>query len=343
MPNSVKSHPTGIASRTPFKPAWWLRSPHAQTLWPALFRRKPPPPARRERLDLPDGDFVELDWCGEDSGPLVILVHGLAGSSRSSYIVGLQHALLKTGLRSVAMNFRGCGGTPNHTARCYHSGDTADFGQLCKCLKQRYPDSALAAVGFSLGANVLLKWLGEQGRFAHLSAAVAVSAPMLLNLCADRMDLGFSKVYRNRLLRELKDYVRWKHTHLRHIGKLDEAGKLERLGDLSGIRSFWDYDGRVVAPLYGFENAQDYYEKSSCRQYLKTIAAPTLIIHAEDDPFMTPQVIPSAEELSPAVRLEITAGGGHVGFLAGNIPGFPRYWLEQRIPAFLCECLSPTP
>ncbi len=320
-----------------FKPAWWLRNAHGQTLWPAVFRRLPPPPTWRERLRTRDGDFVELDWCGEEDGPLVILLHGLSGSSRSSYIIGLQRALLKRNLRSVAMNFRGCGGQPNDTARCYHSGDTEDLDHLYEEIRHRQPNVPLAAVGFSLGGNVLLKWLGTQGRDPGLSAAVAVSAPMILNLCADRMDVGFSRLYRNQLLRELKGYIHWKKNHLRKIGNGPEAEKLERLGDLSAIRSFWDYDGQVVAGLYGFEDARDYYAKSSSRQFLQAISTPTLIIHSRDDPFMTPQAIPSAAELSPAVRLEITAGGGHVGFVSGNIPGFPRYWLEQRIPVFLAE------
>jgi predicted alpha/beta-fold hydrolase len=324
----------------PFKPAWWLRNPHAQTIWPALFRRLPKLPVRRERLRTLDGDFIELDYCGDGAGPVVIILHGLSGSSRSPYIIGLQRALLKRGFRIVAMNFRGCGGEPNDTARCYHSGDTEDFGLLCLELRRRYPDSPLAAVGFSLGGNVLLKWLGEQGREAELSAAVAVSAPMQLNICADRMDIGFSKVYRDRLLRELKEYIEWKKTHLRNSGNYLEVDKLDQLGDLSGVSSFWEYDERVVAGLYGFEDARDYYAKSSSKKYIKSIATPTLIIHSEDDPFMTPEVIPQDCEISSAVSLEITSGGGHVGFVAGYIPGFPKFWLEQRIPAFLTERLS---
>ena len=323
----------------PFKPAWWLRNAHAQTLWPALFRRLPKPATRRERLRTPDGDFVDLDWCGAGAGPVVVLLHGLSGSSRSAYIAGLQQVLTKQGLRTVALNFRGCGGQPNDTARCYHSGDTEDFGHVCAELRRREPDAPLAAVGFSLGGNVLLKWLGEQGGAAGLSAAVAVSAPMLLNLCAERMDRGFSRLYRDQLLRELKDYIHGKQAHLRRLGNDAEAEKLERLGDLSGVRSFWDYDGQVVAPLYGFKDAGDYYAKSSARPWLKSIAAPTLLIHARDDPFMTPQVLPEAAELPPSVRLEALAGGGHVGFVEGRIPGFPRYWLERRIPAFLAEQL----
>lgn len=318
-----------------FKPAWWLNNAHLQTLWPALLRRVDSPPRRRERLETDDQDFIDLDWCGEDSGPIVILLHGLTGSSQSNYIKGMQHALLKLGLRSVAMNFRGCGGQSNLSARCYHSGDTADVDYLYRRLKQREPATSIAAIGYSLGGNVLLKWLGEQGSRIALFAAAAVSVPFVLNLCADRMDLGFSQIYRNQLLRELKYYLRRKQRYLLQIGQMAEAEKIKQLGDLSRVRSFWEYDDRVVAPLYSFQNAHDYYQQSSSRQYLHKITVPTLMIQSIDDPFMSCEVIPHESELSASTQLEVTPGGGHVGFVAGKAPAKPVYWLEQRIPAFL--------
>jgi predicted alpha/beta-fold hydrolase len=328
-----------IVQNSRFKPAWWLRNAHLQTFWPALLRRPPAPPTWRERLATPDGDFIELDWCGKAAEapgiPIVMLLHGMTGSSRSSYILGMQAALSRLGWRSVAMNFRGCSGQPNQTARCYHSGDTEDVGLLYHTLRRSYPRSPLAAVGYSLGGNVVLKWLGEQGSGLGLFAAAAVSVPLVLNHCSERLDRGFSKVYRNQLLRELKDYIYGKQAHLRRIGRLDEWEKLARVGDLSAIRSFWEYDNRIATRLYGFEDAWDFYRQASSRPYLKSIRTPTLVIHSRDDPFMTPAVLPAEEELSPSVELEITQGGGHVGFLAGRWPGRPRYWLEQRIPAFL--------
>lgn len=326
-----------IIERTCFKPAWWLCSPHLQTLWPALCRRSPNPRRTREQLATEDGDFVDLDWYGQVPAPIVILLHGLSGSSGSKYIEGMQEALYKRGFRSVALNFRGCGGQPNRTARCYHSGDTEDLDYLYRQIKTREPATPLSVVGFSLGGNVLLKWLGERGKELDLFAAAAVSVPMQLNLCADRMDSGFSRLYRNHLLSELKRYVRQKREYLRNSGNKKEAEKLERLGDLSVLRSFWEYDDQVVARLYAFRDVHDYYQKSSSRQYLKSIRTPTLIVQSRDDPFMTPGVIPSASELSPWVDLEITQGGGHVGFISGRVPGRPRYWLEQRIPAFLAR------
>ena len=322
-----------------FKPAWWLNNPHLQTLYPALVRKTPEPPvAQRERLETPDHDFIDIDWCGVGRQPLVMLLHGLTGSSQSGYIKGLQQKLLMLGYRSAVLNFRGCSGEPNRTARCYHSGETEDIHFLYQTLRRREPDTPMAAIGFSLGGNVLLKWLGEQGGQVSLFAAVAVSVPLVLSVCATKLDSGFSRVYRKNLLRELQHYLRVKRRSLARTGNSREAEKIERLGDLSGIESFWQYDDRVVAKLHGFEDVHDYYRQSSSRQFLKRIAVPTLLIQSDDDPFMTPAIIPDASELSPCVHLELTHGGGHVGFVSGNIPCKPQYWLEQRIPEFLSEC-----
>jgi predicted alpha/beta-fold hydrolase len=330
--------------KSTFKPAWWLKNAHLQTLYSALMRKTPPPPGlRRERLITPDNDFIDIDWCGEGDQPLIILLHGLTGSSRSGYIKGLQRTLLTQGFRSVALNFRGCSGEYNNSARCYHSGETEDIHFLYQTIRLREPDTLLAATGFSLGGNVLLKWLGEQGNKLSLFAAIAVSVPLVLSTCATKLDHGFSKIYRENLLRDLKHYIRAKQGHLEKLGKRQEAGKIEQLGDLSRIKSFWQYDDRVVARLHGFRNVQDYYQRSSSRQFLKSITIPTLLIQALDDPFMTEEVLPDVAELSSTIYLEITQGGGHVGFVAGENPFKPDYWLERRIPEFLKQHLSLIP
>ena len=327
--------------KTTFKPAWWLNNAHLQTLYPALTRKTPPPPGlRRERLITPDNDFIDIDWYGEGRQPLIILLHGLTGSSQSSYIKGLQFALLARGLRSVTLNFRGCSGEYNRTARCYHSGETEDLHFLYQTLRRREPDTPIAAVGFSLGGNVLLKWLGEQGIQLSLFAAIAVSVPLVLSVCATKLDAGFSKIYRENLLRELKDHVLEKQRHLEQLGEHSEADRIEQLGDLSDIQSFWQYDDRVVARLHDFKNVHDYYQRSSSRQFLKSITVPTLLIQAIDDPFMTAAVLPGLDELSPSIQLELTPGGGHVGFVAGATPFKPDYWLDQRIPEFLTQQLA---
>ena len=325
-------------THNPFKPAWWLKNNHLQTIYPALFRNAPKPPDyRRERLTTPDGDFVDVDFCGSGDRPLIILLHGLTGSSESGYIKGLQRIFLERGLRSAALNFRGCSGRSNNKARSYHSGETEDIQFLYQTLRAREPETPFGAVGFSLGGNVLLKWLGEQKANLTLFAAVAVSVPFLLNLCATKLDQGVAQLYRGNLLKELKHYMHQKWEHLATLDDESEFEKVDALGDLSGIRSFWEYDDRVVAKLHGFNDVHDYYRRSSCRQYLKTIAVPTLLIQAADDPFMTPDVIPRADELSAQVQLECSPHGGHVGFISGMIPFQPRYWLEQRIPEFLLE------
>ena len=325
-----------------FRPAWWLTNCHSQTVYPSLFRRPPTPPDyRRERLITGDGDFLDVDFCGNNPHqPLVILLHGLTGSSQSGYIKGLQNVLLHSGFRSAALNFRGCSGQSNNLARSYHSGETEDIHFLYQTLRQREPDTPIAAAGFSLGGNVLLKWLGEQGEKLDLLAAVAVSVPLLLNLCATRLDQGFARLYRRSLLDGLRNYMHIKFKHLQAIGRPEEAEKIFNLGDLSTIRSFWQYDDRVVARLHGFEDVHDYYRRSSSRQYLKSIAVPTLIIQARDDPFMTAEVLPDLDELSSRVTLEITERGGHVGFIGGRNVFRPQYWLEHRIPRYLLAALN---
>lgn len=325
-----------MAPQTTFKPAWWLPNAHLQTIYPVLFRRGSLPlNLKRERLITTDHDFIDIDWCGAGDKPLVIILHGLTGSADSSYIRGLQHHLFKLGLRSVTLNFRGCSGEPNKLARGYHAGETGDIDFLYRTLRRREPETAMAVVGFSLGGNVLLKWLGEQGDHISLKAAVAVSVPLVLEKCATRLDHGFSKIYRRHLIHELIRYVEVKGEHLLKIGNEHEARKISQLGDLSTIKSFWQYDQRVVSRLHGFKNVQHYYRLSSSRQYLQKIKIPTLIIQDMDDPFMMKGVIPEQDELSASVSFEVTRGGGHVGFISGNNPFKPQYWLEQRIPEFL--------
>ncbi len=333
-----------MPSLTTFKPAWWLINSHLQTLYPALLRNTPDPPDyHRERLTTPDDDFIDIDYCGRGDQALIMLIHGLTGSAQSGYIKGLQYALFKLGLRSVALNFRGCSGQANNRARCYHSGDTEDIHFLYQTLRLREPETPLATVGFSLGGNALLKWLGEQGDRLNLFAAVAVSAPLLLGICATKLDQGFATLYRDKLLNELIAQMQAKLLHLQSLGLRDEAMKIEALGDLSTIKSFWQYDDRVVAALHGFKDVHDYYRRSSARQYLKTIAVPTLLIQSTDDPLMTPEVLPGPDELSPQVQMELTRHGGHVGYISGLIPFRPEYWLEQRIPEFLLGCGASRP
>jgi uncharacterized protein len=299
-------------------------------LWPYLFRRRRRIDLRRERLELPDGDFLDLAWTTGADGPIVLVLHGLEGSSRSGYAGGMLRALHAHGWRALVMHFRGCSGEPNRLPRSYHSGETGDLAHVVEVLRASYPDTPIAAVGYSLGGNVLLKWLGETGAGNPLAAAVAVSVPFELHKAAWRLSRGLSRVYQWKLLRSLRR---------RTAAKFSRMPCPVPLGDLRLLTSFRAFDDRITGPLHGFRNADDYYARSSSRQYLPGIRVPTFILHALDDPFMTPDAVPSACELSPTTCLELSLHGGHVGFVSGPLPWKAEYWLERRIPELLAGCL----
>lgn len=321
-----------------FRPAIGLSNPHLQTLWGPLWRKLPALQRNRERLWLADGDFLDLDWHGphQPDAPLVLVLHGLTGSSNSPYVKGLQQALQARGWASVALNWRGCSGEPNLLARSYHSGASEDLAETIHHLRAQRPLAPLYAVGYSLGGNVLLKYLGESGESSQLEAAVAVSVPFRLDQCADRIGLGFSKVYQAHFMREMLTYVQDKQRHLRERGHHEALAAIERLGSLRGLRTFWDFDGKVTAPLNGFSDAHDYYRRASSRYYLGEIRTPTLIIHANDDPFVFGHSLPSASELAAGTQFELHSRGGHVGFVDGSLRN-PGYYLERRIPQWLLE------
>ena len=319
-----------------FQPAWWLPGPHLQTLFGALCRTPPRLQRQRERLWLDDGDFLDLDWHGphEAEAPLVLVLHGLTGSSASHYVLGLQQQLAARGWASVALNWRGCSGEPNLLPRGYHSGVSEDVVSVVRHLQAQRPLAPLYAVGYSLGGNVLLKYLGESGEDSGLQAAVAVSVPFRLDHCAERIDRGFSKVYQAHFMRQLVAYVRDKQQRFSAEGHHERLAALQQLGPLQGMRTFWDFDGRFTAPLHGYADADDYYRRASSRFYLERIRTRTLIIQSSDDPFVFAHSVPPAHELSASTRLELHHQGGHVGFI-GGAPGRPRYYLEERIPAWL--------
>lgn len=315
----------------PFVPARWLAHPHLQTLWPHLLRRPRVPPLRAERLELPDGDFVDLAWVdGPADAPIVCLFHGLEGSARSSYVGGLFGALAAEGCRAVLMHFRGCSGVPNRKARRYHSGDTDDIRFLVSTLRSRHPGGAIGAVGVSLGGNALLKYLAEEGEGSPVRAAVAVSPSLEPGRANAQLSRGFSRVYQAHLLGKLKGHLRARADEAAAAG-VDVARGL-------GAPDFWTFDDAVTAPLHGFAGADDYYTRAASRPRLREIATPTLLLLDPTDPFFGPGMVPSPEELSPAVTLERCEGAGHVGFVAG--PWRPRYWLDERVPAFLVPRLA---
>lgn len=309
-----------------FHPAWWLKNPHLQTIWAGLIRRRVHTPYNNERLVLPDGDFLDLTMTPDNGGPVVLVLHGLQGSIRSRYACGMLASLYNANFTGILMHFRGCSGKINNQARLYHSGETSDPRQVINFLQQRYPGRPLLAIGFSLGGNVLLKLLGEDDPVS-LQAAVAVSVPLRLDYCADRINQGLSKLYQWNLVRSMKSTIRKKHA----------AGQLPTLDNnkTQRARSFWEIDDAFTAPVHGFKDVHDYYARCSSRQYLKNISTPTLIIQAKDDPFTSSSVIPEHHELSPTIQLVAPEYGGHVGFVYGDGPWKTRYWLEEVIPEFL--------
>lgn len=320
-----------MISSSQFKPAWWLPGAHAQTLWPSLVRRPVEIELRSERLILPDNDFIDLAWTKQNSDHIVIVLHGLEGSIDSSYTRGILAAIDKQGWRGVLMQFRGCSGAHNLKDRSYHSGETGDLRFLVKTLRERHPNSTLCAVGYSLGGNALLKYLGEYKNDALFNAVSAVSVPYLLSNSAAKLDRGFSRIYQRHLVNRLinKTQSKFKDRQAPFI-----------IADIQKWNTFRLFDHHITAPIHGFKSSDDYYEQSSSRQYLKHITVPTLLIHSRDDPFMMADAIPNQDDLSDSVTLELSNYGGHVGFISGNTPWNAEYWLEERIPAFLDTYLA---
>ncbi|WP_088331174.1 hydrolase [Lacimicrobium sp. SS2-24] len=321
----------GQVVESDFSPPWWALNRHVQTLWPRFVQRRAPVTLRWEQFDLPDGDFIELAWTPTLPAPkgLVVCFHGLEGSVRSHYANDLAAFLHRMGWQTVVMHFRGCGTRPNLTPRAYHSGDTEDAIYLLQELQNRYPHVRRYAVGFSLGANMLLKLLGENIRQRWVKGAVAISPPLKLSECAASIGRGFSRVYQRYLLNSMRNRLLVKMQQLDYSELLQVDAR-----KVSEFSCFRDFDQYVTAPLHGFDDVDDYYTKCSAIHYLRHIATPTLVLHAADDPFMNHSVIPKNEELSTQVRVELSRKGGHVGFLQGT-PWKPIIWTHQRVLSFL--------
>lgn len=298
-----------------FRAAWWLPGGHCQTIWPKLCGRNLKTQVRHERLTLPDEDFIDVVYAGKAGQPIVMILHGLEGSAKSHYAQGMIHTLSQQGWMVALMHFRGCSGVPNLHKRSYHSGETEDLRYFLSVLQERYPNVPISIIGYSLGGNVLLNFLAKYPD-AGLTAAVAVSVPYELESCVIHMQQHFAWIYHARLLKCLHQSMR------------------RKFSNFGNYQTMWDFDHNVTAPLHGFTGAKDYYQKCSSRQFLKQITIPTLLIHALDDPLIPQNVIPNVEELAKCVSLEVAASGGHVGFIAGNVPFRPVYWLEKRIPEF---------
>lgn len=315
-----------------FRPHPLLVNPHQQTLVPYFLRSRVPLDLRTERWELDDGDFVDLGWSGEHNtgAPIAVLVHGLGGGFESKYLRGLASRLNRRGWRTALLQLRGGGAEPNRLPRCYHHGDTADLRHVWRRLREQQPHSPLASVGWSLGGSVLLRALAEEGAQAPVDVAAAASVPFQLQACAEHMRRGFARLYQRHLLGALKDIVRRKHAALPLTPPADVEAAL-------AARDFFAFDEAFTAPINGFRDARDYYERASSGAVLGDIRRPTLIVQALDDPFMPPSVVPPETALSPEVTLELSPSGGHVGFVGAGAFGQLDWWLERRLADYLHE------
>jgi predicted alpha/beta-fold hydrolase len=295
------------------------------------------PPAglrpRRERWELPDGDFLDLDRHGDPDGPTAVVLHGLEGSSRAPYVKRMVRALQAHGLSAVALNFRGCSGAMNRLARLYHSGETGDLDLVVRRLAAERPGRRLAVTGFSLGGNVTAKWLGERGADlpAELRAGAVISVPFDLAACAEAIDgPGFWPfVYRERFLRMLRRKA---------LAKAGAFPALLDAGAVPGIRTFADFDEQVTSRLHGFAGARDYWARCSSGPFLSGVRVPLLLLSADDDPMVPPASLPRPGQ-NPHLTVEVTRGGGHVGFVSGP-PWRFRFHAERRAAAFLAAALA---
>jgi uncharacterized protein len=325
----VTDTPRGPAP-TPYCAPLWLPGGHAQTIWP-VFVARPHVGYRRERVPTPDGDFWDFDWVDapppDARGPLVVLFHGLEGSSESQYARATMAAVAASGWRGVIPHFRGCGGELNVTPRAYHSGDHEEIGAMLAAIRARVePDTVIHAAGVSLGGSALINWLGRAGPDAArtLASAAAVSTPLDLTAAGLDIDRGLNRIYAWYFL----DTLRPKSRELaqRHPGSIDRKR-------LDQVWTMYAFDDAVTAPLHGFAGTLDYWRRASSKPWLAHIGIPTLVLNAKNDPFVPGVSLPGPGEVSAHVVLEQPDEGGHVGFLVGPFPGRAT-WLPSRLLQF---------
>jgi predicted alpha/beta-fold hydrolase len=308
-----------------FRAPRWLPGGHAQTIWPVFFSRRfdgPRPRFRRERWTTPDDDFVDVDWLGEDSAaPLLVLFHGLEGSSRSHYAEAFGAEARRRGWRYAVPHFRGCSGEVNRAPRAYHSGDHEEIGWMLGRFRS-LQSGPIVAVGISLGGNALLRFAEETGTSAaaRVRAVAAVSAPLDLAAGGRAIGRGFGRqVYTRMFLRTMKKKA---FAKLRQHPGLFDPRAMRRARDLR------EFDEIFTGPLHGFAGADDYYARSSAKGELARIRIPALVLNARNDPFLPACALPRADEVGPCVTLWQPRHGGHVGFAAGPWPGHLRSFPE---------------
>ncbi len=319
----------------------WLPGGHAQTISAATWVRRVEVAYWRERWETPDFDFIDLDWVDnpahelkldqQDEVPLVVLFHGLEGSSNSHYARSLMHTVNARGWRGVVVHFRGCSGEMNRLPRAYHSGDSAEIDWILRRLRGTRA-SPIFAFGVSLGGNALLKWLGEQGHAARgvITRAAAVSAPVDLAAAGDALGRGMNMIYTRNFLATMKTKT---------LAKMKRYPALCDRRRMQAARTLREFDNIVTAPLHGFRDTDDYWARASSKPLLKNITVPTLLLNARNDPFLPESALPKPNELSPAITAEFPREGGHAGFVTGPFPG-QAHWLAQRLLAHATDELT---
>lgn len=321
----------------PYEAPFWLPGGHIQTIYSSLFTPAPTVSYKRERWDTVDGDFIDVDWLdAEGNGPLVVFFHGLEGSSQSHYVRALMQQLNDKDWRGVAINFRGCSGEPNRLPRAYFAGDSNEIDWILRRIRSNYPHTPIFAIGTSLGGNALLKWLGEQGKQAYdvIDAAAAISATMDLQAAGNALDSsGFNFFYRNHFLATLKKKA---------AQKLEQYPTLFDRKAVESAATIREFDDLVTAPLHGYKNTDDYWQRASSKPGLININVPTLLINARNDPFLPAWALPTAEQVSSFVTLEFPENGGHVGFTLGPFPG-NHSWLPERVIEFFVGSINTAP
>lgn len=314
-------------SNSVYKRPFPFFSAHAETIYPALFRKvKDLPPANTERIFTQDEDFLDLEWRTQGINKLVIIQHGLEGSADRPYVLGMARCFYQNGYDVLCWNFRSCSGEMNLKPVFYHSGATYDLDEVVMhAIKKGYSDIRL--VGFSLGGNLTLKYLGEASRPEEIKSAVAISAPLDLAAGADNLHTTRARIYERRFLRTLRQKI-----HNKAL-LMPEAIDTALLNQVKSVR---DFDEHYTGPLHGFEGADDYYHKCSSKFFLQGIITPTLILNAKNDPFLTQESLDHSltAELTN-VHMETTRHGGHVGFVTREPSGY--YWSERRALEF-CHC-----
>lgn len=318
----------------------WLPGGHLQTIYPATCLSKPHVAFRRERWNTPDEDFIDIDFVDGNPGkPLIVLFHGLEGSSDSHYSRALMAHIAALGWSGVIPHFRGCSGELNRAPRFYHSGDAQEIDWILRRLqtyRAQRQASKFYAVGASLGGNALLRWIGEsQHQAEFIDAACAVSAPLDLTQGGAALGRGMNMVYTRSFLKTLKPKC---------LKKLEQFPGLFDREKLLRARDLFEFDNVVTAPLHGYRNTDDYWHRASAKHVLTDITIPTLVLNAQNDPFLPGHHLP--RNASRSVTLEYPREGGHVGFAAGSLPG-KLDWLPLKIVNFLdgshAPLMSPSP